>query len=134
MDSNQLQDADDALRFLVDFVQVDLARAPLSRLRQLAWRVQLLINRETPGHWAEKAPPDRAFLSDVQQRARATIEMFVTGQTTVEGDLLLTFVVTRQATMAAHASLCMPHRSIGFAIRLCECLIYGRRRETLEVA
>ena len=92
---SRLLDPNDALRFLVEFAQIDLELTPMRKLRQAAWGVQLLINRETPGHWAKKSQPDRKFLTAVQQRARALIEAFVKGPATVEGDLLLTFVITR---------------------------------------
>jgi hypothetical protein len=85
----------DALRFVVDFTQVDLSQMPMRQLRQAAWGVQLLINRETPGHWAEKPSPDRVFLQALQERARVMLDAFARGRTTVEGDLLLTFALTR---------------------------------------
>jgi CGNR zinc finger len=99
MTANQLQgrllDPADALRFVVEFAQVDLAQAPTRQLRQVAWGVQLLINRETPGHWAKKAGPDLVLLQALQDRARAILEQFVKGPVAIEGDLLLTFLVTR---------------------------------------
>ena len=65
--------------------------------------------------------------------ARATIEMFVTGQTTVEGDLLLTFVVTRQAYNGRPRVFVMAHRS-SVLLSGRAGAGDGRRRETLEVS
>jgi hypothetical protein len=99
MTSNQLHgrllDPADGLRFVVDFAQVDLGQAPKRQLRQAAWGVQLLTNRETPGHWVKKAEPDLVFLQALQDRARAILEQFVQGPVAIEGDLVLTFLVTR---------------------------------------
>lgn len=97
--SNQLQghllDPADALRFVVEFLQVDLGQAPKRQLRQAAWGVQLFINRETPGYWAKKDAPDLAFLRALQERARAVFGQFVQGPVAIEGDLVLTFIVAR---------------------------------------
>jgi hypothetical protein len=99
MTANQLQgrllDPADGLRFVVDFAQADLAQAPKRQLGQAAWGVQLLINRETPGHWVKKAEPDLVFLQMLQDRARTILGQFVKGPAAIEGDLVLTFVVTR---------------------------------------
>jgi hypothetical protein len=91
----RLLDPADGLRFVVAFAQMDLAQAPTRQLRQAAWGVQLLINRETPGRWVKKAAPRRVFLQTLQERARAILEQFVKGPAAIEGDLLLTFLVTR---------------------------------------
>jgi hypothetical protein len=98
----RLLDPADGLRFVVDFAHVDLARAPKRQLRQAAWGVQLLINRETPGHWAKKAEPDLVFLQALQERARVVLGDFVKGSVAIEGDLLLTHVLTRGEDGRAH--------------------------------
>lgn len=99
MTPNQLHehllDPADALRFVVEFAQVELTHAPKRQLHQAAWDVQLLINRETPGHWVKKAEPDLVFLKALQERARVVLGQFVQGPVTIEGDLVLTFIVTR---------------------------------------
>lgn len=87
----------DGLRFVVEFAQGDLAHASKRELRHAAWGVQLLVNRETPGHWEEKARPDLAFLQEVQGRARALLEQIVRGPVAIEGDLVLAFLLTRDA-------------------------------------
>jgi hypothetical protein len=106
MKANQLQaaaglrgrllDPADALRFAVDFAQLDLAQVPMRQLRQAAVGVQLLLARETPGYWVKKSPPDHEFLQALQERARALLAAFVKGRVTVEADLLLTFIVRRE--------------------------------------
>ena len=93
----RLVDPGDALRFVVAFAQLDLAQAPKAQLRQAAWGVKLLTNRETPGRWVKRPEPDREFLQALQDRARALLEQFVKGPAAIEGDLLLTFALTRAA-------------------------------------
>lgn len=99
MTANPLQgrllDPADGLRFVVDFAQVDLGQASPRQLRELAWGVLLLINRETPGHWAKQPDADLRFLQALQDRARTILEQFVRGPVAIEGDLVLTFIVTR---------------------------------------
>ena len=101
MTANQLQgrllDPADALRFVIEFAQVDLGQAPTRQLRQAAWGVQLLINRETPGHYEEKSPPNPVVLRELQERALVMLRQFVKGTLTIEGDLVLAFWVTRDA-------------------------------------
>ena len=91
----QLVDPADALRFVVDFAQLDFDQMPMRQLRQAAWGAQLLINRETPGYWVEKGEPDLVFLRALQERASAVLRQFVQGPVAIEGDLVLTFIVTR---------------------------------------
>jgi hypothetical protein len=99
MTANQLHgrllDPADGLRFVVEFAQLDLAQAPKRQLRQVAWGVQLFVNRETPGRWVKQAEHDPVFLQALQDRARAVLEQFVKGAVAIEGDLVLTFIVTR---------------------------------------
>lgn len=101
MTTNQLHgrllDPADGLRFVVEFAQVDLDRASKRDRRHAAWGVVLLMNRETPGHRVQRPEPDRVWLQAFQDRARAILRQFVDGPVTIEGDLVLTFIVTRDA-------------------------------------
>jgi hypothetical protein len=100
--AGRLADPADALRFLVEFAQLDLAQLPMRKLRECAWGVQLFLNRETPGYWTEKAAADRVFLQAVQDRARSLLQLFVQSRAAVEGDLLLTFAMTRNEDGRVH--------------------------------
>ena len=55
----------------------------------------MLHQSRDAGTLGQKFPPDRVFLLALQARARTLLKAFVQGCAAVEGDLVLTFVLTR---------------------------------------
>ena len=95
--------------------------------------VQILTNRETPGHWAKGPQPDLVFLQALQDRARHQLGQFVTG---IRGGRRRS--PTHVIVIARRGRTC-PRQVHGSPLdRLCLSsrarVGDGRRRETLGVS
>ena len=98
---NQLRSPLDALKFVVEFAQINLQEVPAKRLPAIDLQVQRFINRETPGHW-HTAAPDPALLRELQSRAFSLFRDLLTvtprQSLAIAGDLLLTFFAVSDDT------------------------------------
>lgn len=102
MTANQLQAPIDALRFIVEFAQMDLPPTSMRQLQAVERQVQRFINREMPGHWVNAATPDRVLLGALQSRAFSLLHLLVTVKPVrnlaIAGDLQLSFYAVREGS------------------------------------
>lgn len=131
MPSNQLQAPMDALRFIVEFAQIDLRQTSARQLRAVERQVQRFINRGMPGHFVVAAKPDRLLLDELQRRALSLLREFVSAKPkpdlAIAGDLLLSFYAVRDSSNVRVIVLGRPlDRMLYQMIRLLETIGFDK--------
>lgn len=96
---NQLQAPVEALAFVVDFAQADIAALKPGQVEALDHQMMAFIYRESPGQWLSGRHLDLPHLHVMQQRAIRVLDDIVRRervQFTIAGDLVLSFLCVRQ--------------------------------------
>jgi hypothetical protein len=94
---NRLQDPGDALRYIVEYVQLPLDTVPVAKLVAIEHQLEAFISRESPARELVGTTLGRVGLHLLQREGRAVLEGVAQGGTfTMAGDLVLSFYAIRR--------------------------------------
>jgi hypothetical protein len=97
MTLNRLQDPGDALRYIVQYVQLPLHALPDAKLIPIEHQLEAFISRESPAHELVSARLGRVGLELLQREGLAVLDGLAQGGSfTVAGDLVLSFYAIRR--------------------------------------